>query len=92
MITNSPFGTVALSRVADMPSRVAFAVLIGIGAWIFAPGPIPALWVAAVLGAQAIDHWVAAPMRRRPDVEPPLARRAAYYVSMALSSGVYSSI
>lgn len=88
----SDYGALALARARELPARIAFGVFIAAAAWTFSREIWPLVWFAGMLLAQAVDSWVAAPLRRRPEMEPTLARKVMYGGSLGLSAVVYSSI
>lgn len=48
----------ALSRVREMPTRVALAAFIGLTAWHLAPSVWPWIWFGAVCLGQGVDRWI----------------------------------
>jgi signal transduction histidine kinase/CheY-like chemotaxis protein len=75
-----------------MPSRIASALFVATAACVFTGHWIPLAWLAIVCLGQAVDHWVAAPIRRRPNSDPAPRAKFLYIASMAGRAVLFSSI
>ncbi|WP_374472066.1 ATP-binding protein [Phenylobacterium sp.] len=82
----------AVARARELPSRVAFSVVIAAGAAYVCQSAWPAAWWAVNLACQLAHHLIAAPLRRSAD--GPVNRRLehAYLASQALNGLVFASI
>ena len=91
-MTASNFAIVSQIRRRELKSRIALAAFIGGVAFTFAPSIWPLVWFAAVLATQALDWWVARPLRLRPEVPPSRGLRFAACACMGLTVAVYSAM
>jgi signal transduction histidine kinase/CheY-like chemotaxis protein len=82
----------AASRGRELPSRVAFAVVIAAGAAYVSQSAWPALWWVLNVGSQLVHHLVATPVRRHPERPLGPGREIAYLGTQALNGLIFSSI
>ncbi|HEY8615271.1 ATP-binding protein [Phenylobacterium sp.] len=92
MPTRASHHNLAVTRAKELWSRVLCGLIIALAAWAVTRTVWPAVWFAAVLAVQMLDHWLAAPIRRDPNHVPTRLREGLYVASFALNTAVYSSI
>ncbi|HVI31924.1 ATP-binding protein [Phenylobacterium sp.] len=91
MVKNT-YHALAVSRAREFPSRVAFAVVIALGAAYVSHTLWPALWFVLQVGSQYLHHVVAAPLRRDPDRPVTRALELGYLGTQVLNGMVFASI
>jgi signal transduction histidine kinase/ActR/RegA family two-component response regulator len=83
---------VAVTRAKELWSRMLYGLIIALAVWAVTRTFWPAVWFAAVVAVQLLDHWVAAPMRGNAVYVQTRWREGLYLASFALNTAVYSSI
>jgi signal transduction histidine kinase len=86
------YAEIAIARAKDLPAKLGFGLFIAVVGWFLVGGAAPAVWFAAMLAAQLLDSWIAAPLRRHPEAAVSDGRRAAYTAVITLNAAIYSAL
>ncbi|MET0271874.1 MAG: ATP-binding protein [Phenylobacterium sp.] len=93
MPRNASHHKLAVTRAKELRSRVVYGLIIAGAVFAVTRNAVwPAVWFAAVLAVQVLDHVLAAPMRRDPTYVQKPTQEAIYLASFALNTAVFSAI
>lgn len=86
------YRALAITRKKELPVRLGIAVFLAFAAAAITKTQWPFVWLAVVVASQWIDLKVFEPLRREDDAPISRTRRAAFIVTAAMNTTVYSSI
>src|SRR5205085_7225832 len=93
MAVDVSYHRVALTRARELWMRLLLAAIIAAGGWaVTRDAAVVAAWLAAVLAAQVLDHWLAAPLRRDPELERRVAVEGPYLGWIAFNVVLYEAL
>ena len=92
MPRNLNYHEVAVARARQFASRLSFSTLIAAAAAYVTEPLWPAVWLAAVVATQALNHWAGAPLRRTPDLDLRPPHEAFYLATVVLNAAAFGAI